>query len=55
LPGILELRVRVAVWSRALADRLVGPAERWCPMCELELELHSSPGTRILPNRDDDA
>ncbi len=52
---VSSVRGSLAVWSRSLADRLVGPVERWCPICELELQLHAADRSCIAPQRDDDS
>lgn len=54
--GVVEsVRTNIAILSRSLADRLVGPVERWCPICELELQLHASDTSCLAHDRDDDA
>jgi len=54
LPQAHELRGVVATWSRALADWLVGPVERWCPICELELKLHAADRSCLASSGDED-
>lgn len=53
LPALPSARGRAATWFRALADRLVGPVERWCPICELELKLNASERAHSSHHDDD--
>ncbi len=55
LPTVPEVVAPVAIRLRAIADRLAGPVERWCPICELELKLQASNRADLASSGDDDA